>query len=133
MHKNNFYEELIVQEIYLTKKPAAHSEDKKSTNLNESDSPSFFNEVASLYNCVGWKSTLLFHQRRTSLDKLLAQFNKTIEESDKFKNKIKSNDLPCTNRAKSVPENATIRQEYIEYGKQFCYRGETHGPYYYAY
>ena len=52
MHKNNFYEELIVQEIYLTKKPAAHSEDKKSTILNESDSPSFFNEVASLYNCV---------------------------------------------------------------------------------
>jgi hypothetical protein len=119
----------------LTKKPATHSEDKKSTNLNESDSPSssFFDEVASLYNSVGWKNPLLFSQRSTSLDKLLARFNKTIEESHKFKNKIKSNELACINRTKSIPENTTIRREYINCGKQLCYTGEKHGPYYYAY
>jgi hypothetical protein len=40
MHKNNLYEELIAQETHLTEKPAPHSEDKKSTYLNESESPS---------------------------------------------------------------------------------------------
>ena len=36
------------------------------------------------------------------------------------------------NRAKLVPENATIRKEYIKCGKTPCYHGK-HGPYYYAY
>lgn len=35
-------------------------------------------------------------------------------------------------RAKLIPENATIRKEYVKCGKTPCYHGK-HGPYYYAY
>jgi hypothetical protein len=31
----------------------------------------------------------------------------------------------------TIPENATIRKEYIKCGKQIC--EQKHGPYYYAY
>jgi hypothetical protein len=34
-------------------------------------------------------------------------------------------------RAKSIPENATIRKEYVKCGKEMCEL--KHGPYYYAY
>lgn len=57
--------------------------------------------------------------------------NKAIEKSTKFLNKIKSRQLACADRAKSIPENATIRKEYIKCGKKIC--GQKHGPYYYAY
>ena len=40
--------------------------------------------------------------------------NEAIEKSTKFINKIKSTQLACANRAKSVPENAIIRKEYIK-------------------
>jgi hypothetical protein len=49
----------------------------------------------------------------------------------KLFNKIKSRELACANRSKSIPENATIRKEYIKCGKQLC--EQKHGPYYYAY
>jgi hypothetical protein len=38
----------------------------------------------------------------------------------------------CSNRAKSIPKNATIRKEYVKCGKVLCYHGK-HGSYYYAY
>ena len=57
--------------------------------------------------------------------------NKAIEKSTKFINKIKSRQLACDNRAKLIPENATIRKEYIKCGKEIC--EQKHGPYYYAY
>jgi hypothetical protein len=44
---------------------------------------------------------------------------------------MKSRQLACTNRAKTIPENATIRKEYIKCGKHICQ--QEHGPYYYAY
>lgn len=44
---------------------------------------------------------------------------------------MKSRRLACTNRAKTIPENATIRKEYIKCGKHICQ--QEHGPYYYAY
>ena len=62
---------------------------------------------------------------------MLANANKVIEKSTKFINKIKSRQLACANRAKSIPENATIRKEYIKCGKEICQY--QHGPYYYAY
>jgi hypothetical protein len=46
-------------------------------------------------------------------------------------NKIKSRQLACADRAKSIPQNATIRKEYIKCGKEMCEL--KHGPYYYAY
>jgi hypothetical protein len=68
----------------------------------------------------------LFGNKHTSLQKLLAKANKTTERPTKFINKIKSRQLACANRAKSIPENATIRKEYIKCGKQMCEL--RHGP-----
>jgi hypothetical protein len=108
------------------------------TNNNDgnSTSPSYFNELTSFYkeNCrkpsLDW-SKPLFGNKHTSLQKLLANANKTIEKSTKFLNKMKSKQLAYANRAKSIPENATIRKEYIKCGKDMCEL--MHGPYYYAY
>jgi hypothetical protein len=55
----------------------------------------------------------------------------TFRIGSKFINKIKLRQLACANRAKSIPENATIRKEYIKCGKEIC--EQKHGPYYYAY
>ena len=73
----------------------------------------------------------LFGNRHTSSQKVLANTNKAIEKSTKFINKIRSRQLACADRAKSIPENATIRKEYIKCGKKICQ--QEHGPYYYAY
>jgi hypothetical protein len=73
----------------------------------------------------------LFGHRRTSLRKVLANAKKRIERSTNFINKIKSRQLACAIRAKSIPKNATIRKEYIKCGKLTCV--QQHGPYYYAY
>jgi hypothetical protein len=73
----------------------------------------------------------LFFSIHTSLQKILADANKTTERATKFINKIKSRQLACANRAKSIPENATIRKEYVKCGKEIC--EHKHGPYYYAY
>ena len=39
--------------------------------------------------------------------------------------------MAYANRVESIPENATIRKEYIKCGKEICEL--KHGPYYYAY
>jgi hypothetical protein len=44
---------------------------------------------------------------------------------------MKSKQLAYANRVISIPENATIRKEYIRCGKEMC--EDKHGPYYYAY
>jgi hypothetical protein len=107
----------------------------KSNNDNSS-SQSHFNKLASLYNDNNRKSVVdwdkpLFGHTHTSLQKVLENANKTIEKSTRFINKIKSRQLACANRAKSIPKNATIRKEYIKCGKEICQH--KHGPYYYAY
>jgi hypothetical protein len=92
--------------------------------------------ASSLYEDNGPKSLVdwnkpLFGHKSSSLQKLLANANKAIERSTRLINKIKSRQLACANRAKSIPKNATIRKEYINCGKQMCEL--KHGPYYYAY
>jgi hypothetical protein len=74
---------------------------------------------------------ILFEHKHYSLEKVFVNANKAIEKSTKFINKIKSRQLACANRAKSIPENATIRKEYVKCGKAVC--EIKHGPYYYAY
>jgi hypothetical protein len=106
-----------------------------SDNDNHS-SRSYFSEVTS--SCednskkptVDW-DTPLFGNKRTSLQKLLENANKTTKKATKFLNKIKSRQLAYANRSKSIPEYATIRKEYIKCGKEMCQY--KHGPYYYAY
>jgi hypothetical protein len=53
-------------------------------------------------------------------------------KSQKLIDKIESKKQSSISRAKSIPENATIRKEYVRCGKVLCYHGK-HGPYYYAY
>ena len=74
---------------------------------------------------------LFFGYRLSSFQKVLANANKTTERATRFINKIKSRQLACANRAKSIPENITIRKEYIKCGKEMCEL--KHGPYCYAY
>jgi hypothetical protein len=96
----------------------------------------YFNELASTYKdqnnkpSLSWDKPLFIH-RSSSLQKLLENANKTTERATKFINKIKLKQLAYANRAKSIPENATIRKEYIKCGKESCEL--KHGPYYYAY
>jgi hypothetical protein len=80
--------------------------------------PSFHGENGHT-SSLNWNRPL-FGNKNSSLQNLLAKANKTTERVTKFLNKIKSRQLACANRAKSIPENATIRKEYINCGKEVC-------------
>jgi hypothetical protein len=69
------------------------------------------------YN-LGSDKTLLFRQPYGSLEKVLDRANRKLQQSYNFINKIKSREVACINRAKSIPENATLRKEYIKCGKK---------------
>jgi len=94
------------------------------SNINNDDasSPSYFNELASFYRENGWRSSLrnntFFRHKHTSLEKVFAAANRTIEKSTKFLDKIKTREIACVNRIKSIPENASIRKEYVKCGKE---------------
>jgi hypothetical protein len=62
----------------------------------------------------------------------MEQGNKLIARAQALDNKEKSIKLACQSRSKSVPKNATIREEFVKCKKSNCYR-QKHGPYYYAY
>ena len=113
-----------------------HNVPSNNSNNDKSGLQSYFSELVSLYKDSSKKQSLdwskpLFGKTNTSLQKALTDANKAIEKSTKFINEIKSRQLACFDRAKSVPVNATIRKEYIKCGKQICQ--QEHGPYYYAY
>jgi hypothetical protein len=109
-----------------------------SSNNNIDSHLSSFDHLSSSYKDTGWKPSLfdrdkpLFSRRGSSLEKVLAHTKKTAQKSRRFIDKIESKKQSSISRAKSIPENATIRQEYIRCGKTLCYHGK-HGPYYYAY
>jgi hypothetical protein len=63
---------------------------------------------------------------------VLVHAKKAAEKSRRFIDNIESKKQSSISRAKSIPENATIRKEYVKCGKVLCYHGK-HGPYYYAY
>jgi hypothetical protein len=114
-----------------------HNIPSNNSNNDEFSSQSHFSELASLFRDNSKKQSFdwskpLFGHKRTSLQKVLGNANKTIEKSTKLINKITSKQLACANRAKSIPENATIRKEYIKCKKANCSH-DRHGPYYYAY
>lgn len=109
-----------------------------SYNNNSDSRSSSFDHLSSFYGNTGWKPYVLdwdkplFSRHRSSLEKVLAHARKTAEKSRKFLDKIESKKQSSISRAKSIPENATIRKEYVKCGKTPCYHGK-HGPYYYAY
>jgi hypothetical protein len=128
---------MISKNLTITKRLGRyHNLPINNNNNNNSSSQSHSNQLESLYKDNVGKSLFdwnkpLFGYKSSSLQKLLAKANKTTERATKFINKIKSRQLACVSRAKSIPENATIRKEYIKCGKEFCEL--KHGPYYYAY
>jgi hypothetical protein len=109
-----------------------------NSSNNYSESPSYFDQLASSYKGIDQRRALsdwdkpLFSRHGSSLEKILAHAKKTAEKSRKFIDKIESKKQSSIKRAKSIPRNATIRKEYIKCGKTPCYHGK-HGPYYYAY
>ena len=84
-----------------------NSNGNSTNHINHnSSSQSFFNELASFYKDKSRKQLFdwdkpLFGYKRTSLQKVLANANKTIEKSTKFINNIKSRQLACANRAQA--------------------------------
>jgi hypothetical protein len=99
-------------------------------------SPSQFGQLISLQKGIGWtklpERNNLLSRGHSLLEKTLARASRVIEKSNKFVTKIKSRDAACITRAKLIPENATIRKEYVKCKKANCHH-DQHGPYYYAY
>jgi hypothetical protein len=65
------------------------------------------------------------------LYKALKHADRRIERANKFLRKTQTAKARCIENTKSLPENATIRKEYVKCGKPCCLW--EHGPYYYAY
>ena len=63
---------------------------------------------------------------------LVKKINKLLTEAKILHTKIDSEKAACWSRSRSIPENATIRKEYVKCKKRNCSRNQ-HGPYYYAY
>jgi hypothetical protein len=115
-----------------TKRFGRYHDVDSNDNINDKSN---FRELASLYSDNRSKPSLdwskPFGYKQHPLQKVLSNANKAIEKSTKFINKVELRQLACASRAKSIPENAIIRKEYIKSGKQMCQI--EHGPYYYAY
>lgn len=80
--------------------------------------------------------------KRISLPKLMKRINRLHEKTEKLLAKVDSEELRSEakiklekvrsiNNSKNLPNNATIRKEYVRCGKLDCQ--SKHGPYYYAY
>jgi hypothetical protein len=61
----------------------------------------------------------LFEKKRISLQKVLANANKAIEKSTRFINKIKSRQIACADRAKSIPKNVSIEKSTLSVERRF--------------
>jgi hypothetical protein len=101
--------------------PSANDNNNNNNNVNSYSSSSYDKWLKSFYEDMGWKP--LFY----SWDKPSAT-TKAIDRAEKLLNKINISQTLATNRLKSIPQNATIRTEYIKCGKAGCLH-ETHGPY----
>ena len=104
-------------------------QDSNKSNPSDSDDDNFtyFDELLPYYRSIGWTPSRFRRKHTTTFEKIIEHKNKALN----FINRIKLKKLDCENRAKSIPENATIRKEYVKCGKEIC--EEKHGPYYYAY
>lgn len=67
-----------------------------------------------------------------SFYELLGSVNRSLGKMKSFQKKVDSRKASCWSRSRSIPENATIRKEYVKCKKPNC-RRKQHGPYYYAY
>lgn len=90
---------------------------------NSDNSHSSFDQMTSFYKDAGWTASLLdwdkplFSQNGGSLESVLAHAKKTAERSRRFLDKIELKKQFSISRAKFIPRNATIRQEYVKCGE----------------
>jgi hypothetical protein len=103
-----------------------HSYMQDSDDKDDSDL-TYFDVLLYKYRSIGYVPSLFRRRKTTTFEKVTQHTNKSVM----FLNRIKSMQLACSERAKLIPENATIREEYVKCGKEAC--EEKHGPYYYAY
>jgi hypothetical protein len=95
--------------------------------------PSFLDDFA-LNPMTDWNKPMFFkgsNTSGTSLLKVIADANKTLFKAQKLVDRIESAEQTSKINAKTTPDHATIRKEYVRCGKLGC--EEPHGPYYYAY
>jgi hypothetical protein len=69
---------------------------------------------------------------KLSVKKMYEKAGLIIKQSEGLVAKMNSKREIANRNFKVIPKNATIREEYIRCGKDFCLKCE-HGPYYYAY
>ena len=88
-----------------------------------------FSDDNSILKPIGWPKL------RKKIDRLLERNERLIAKfnSEKLRSiaKVQSEELTSTNNSRNLPNNATIRKEYVRCGKLDC--ASKHGPYYYAY
>jgi hypothetical protein len=92
-----------------------------------------------------WDSSIFW--KPISLPKLIKRIDRLCERANKRTNKlmakvesdglkseakIKSEKIRSINNSRNLPDNVTIREEYVKCGKSDCSKCK-HGPYYYAY
>jgi hypothetical protein len=88
-----------------------------------------FSKYTHRKTSLDWYKPLF--DKHTSYWKIIKQARKITEKVEKFLIKTNSTKLASINRARFLPENATIRKEYVKCGKSQCHT--RHGAYYYAY
>jgi hypothetical protein len=92
--------------------------------------PSSFESILqSRYDSITYMSKS--SPRFNRLYRALKHADRRIERANKFLRKTQTAKARSIENAKCLPENATIREEYVKCGKPFCLC--EHGPYYYAY
>jgi hypothetical protein len=69
---------------------------------------------------------------KLSVKKMYEKAGLIIKQSESLVAKMNSKKEIANRNFKVIPQNATIRVEYVRCGKAFCLKCE-HGPYYYAY
>jgi hypothetical protein len=65
-------------------------------------------------------------------DRFLADGYALVERTKHMSARLNSQRNLSSSNYKSIPSNATVREEYVKCGNPYCYRCK-HGPYYYGY
>jgi hypothetical protein len=107
----------------------------KPSNESNSDNksePSYFDKLLASCQSTGYKDPFGPGRPVSPLEQLHARIVKMAKEDQKRIQRYEATKQLSANNAKSIPENATIRKEYVKCGKKGCHR-KHHGPYYFAY
>jgi hypothetical protein len=104
---------------------------KQTSNQNAKERD-FLSGIDESFKSAGFKDSFSDILKPMPFWKLMKKINKTIALVKILNAKHESSVSRCSNRAKLVPMNATIRKEYVKCKKSNCCY-ERHGPYYYAY